>query len=151
VVTFDLDQGRRKESLQQQQIANAVADAGQAAVAQQVLAQQLAAAFDPQAAAAQAAQLVGSNTGVIPGTVTIPFIPLSGAVGYEPVITVLPEGANFNAAVVVSADRRYVRYSVGFPGTMPLFSAVGPVYTFNMATGVNGVGQGGGSGGYSGQ
>jgi hypothetical protein len=146
MVAFDLDQGRRKESLQQQQIANAVADAGQAAVTQQVLAQQLAAVFDPQAAAAQAAQLIGSNTGVIPGTVTVPFVPLTGAVGYEPVIITLPEGANFMATAVVSADRRYVRVT-----SVPFFSAVGPVYTFNMATGANTPGAGGGSTGYSGQ
>ena len=45
MVAFDLDAGRRKESVKEQQVANAAV--GQLAVRQQVLAQQLAAATDP--------------------------------------------------------------------------------------------------------
>ena len=47
VVAFDLRDGRRKESLKEQQVATAVA--GQLAVNRQILGQQLAAAIDPNA------------------------------------------------------------------------------------------------------
>ena len=72
---------------------------------------------------------------------------LHGAVGYEPIIITLPEGTNFAATAVVSADRRYVRITC-----VPLFSAVTNVHTFSMADGTTtqtpGVGTGGS--GYSG-
>jgi hypothetical protein len=51
-------------------------------------------------------------------------------VGYQPVITTLPEGVNMFARAVVSADRRYVRITC-----TPLFSGVGNVTTFNFQTG----------------
>jgi hypothetical protein len=52
------------------------------------------------------------------------------AVGYAPIITVLPEGTSLGASAVVSPDRRYVRMSL-----QPFFSRVGPVDTFNFRTG----------------
>jgi len=88
----------------------------------------------------------GSSGG---GNSIVPFpypFTRGGAVGYQPVITVLPEGANLGAFAVVSADRRYVRITV-----QPLFSGIGEVNTFNMATGENTTGIGGTGGqGYSG-
>jgi hypothetical protein len=63
-------------------------------------------------------------------------------VGFRPVITTLPEGTNFQATAVISADRRYVRITA-----TPLFSLVGDVTTFNFATGAQGGGGGGGVGG----
>jgi hypothetical protein len=53
-----------------------------------------------------------------------------GAVGFMPVITWLPEGTSFGAGAVISPDGRYVRVS-----SSPFFSSVGPVYTYNLATG----------------
>ena len=53
-----------------------------------------------------------------------------GAVGYRPMITTLPEGANFSTNAVISADRRYVRVSPS-----PTFSQITEVNTFNFVTG----------------
>ena len=50
-----------------------------------------------------------------------------GAVGFQPVITNLPEGAQFFSTAVISADRRYVRIS-----PFPFFSQIGQVDTFNF-------------------
>jgi hypothetical protein len=69
-----------------------------------------------------------------------------GAVGYQPVIITLPEGTNLMASAVISADRRYVRVE-----SLPLFSGVAEVNTFNTATGSNQQGRGGTGGqGFSG-
>ena len=74
-----------------------------------------------------------------------------GAVGYRPDITVLPEGAGFQATAVISADRRYVRVS-----PVPFFSQVNEVSTFNFVTGQGNTqqqgmgGVGGGMGGFGG-
>jgi hypothetical protein len=62
-----------------------------------------------------------------------------GAVGYQPQIITLPEGAQFRATAVISADRRYVRIS-----SLPFFSTIGEVSTFNFATGGS-TSQGGGN------
>ena len=64
------------------------------------------------------------------------------AVGFRPVITTLPEGANMGATAIISADRRYVRIS-----PTPLFSNVGDVTTFNFSGGGAAGGGGGGAGG----
>jgi len=50
--------------------------------------------------------------------------------GYMPVITWLPQGTMMGARAVISGDRRYVRVS-----PQPIFSSVGPVYTYNLNTG----------------
>ena len=69
-------------------------------------------------------------------------VPLRSAVGYSPVIITLPEGTNFAATAVVSADRRYVRITC-----VPFFSAVSQVHTFSIDSGATqstpGVGTGG--------
>jgi hypothetical protein len=86
----------------------------------------------------------GNNGGdLIVGNGLNPFV-LQGAVGYQPVITTLPEGTNMSATAVISADRRYVRISV-----VPLFSSIGNITTFNFATGAQSVQSG--SGGQLGQ
>lgn len=54
-------------------------------------------------------------------------VPTVGAVGYQPVIVVLPEGTNFSASAVISADRRYVRFSGGL-----MQSHISKVDTFNF-------------------
>jgi hypothetical protein len=152
VVAFKLDQGRRKESLEEQQVANAVA--GQLAVGQQILAQQLAAAVDPHALAAAAvgqqnlADVASGATTTVgggAGTGTEPifgFLPIQGAVGYQPIIITLPSGANTMFQAVVSADRRYVRITV-----LPMFSSIPKVNTFNYVSGSSGSSGGSTSGG----
>ena len=156
LVKFDVADGRRKESIEEQQVVNAAV----AAVAQrnlanhpEILAQQFGALTDPSAAAALgaannagAAASAGASQQINP----LAFNPawangLHGAVGYQPIIITLPEGTNMMATAVVSADRRYVRITC-----QPLFSAVTNVVTFSMATGAtqNTTGAfGGGSGG----
>lgn len=55
----------------------------------------------------------------------------NGPVGYRPIIGWLPSGPQLNVGPVsVSADRRYVRIPI-----QPFFSSIGPVHTFNYATG----------------
>ena len=51
-------------------------------------------------------------------------------VGYFPVITWLPDGTSFGASAVVSPDGRHVRINAN-----PMFSSIGPVYTYNWNTG----------------
>jgi hypothetical protein len=70
-----------------------------------------------------------------------------GAVGFQPIIQVLPEGTMMSVFGVVSADRRYVRVAVS-----PIFSTIGEVTTFTFAgqadpTDPNGGGGNGGGGG----
>jgi hypothetical protein len=56
--------------------------------------------------------------------------PRRGAVGYAPVIRVIPEGSSLRAAPTVSADRRYVRF-----GLQPAFSDIVDVFTFSYLNG----------------
>lgn len=143
LVVFDLKNGRRKEPLREQQVANAVG--GQLAMNRQILAQQLASSTDAAALAALAAARSGSASSGSSKNSSYPFFG-GGAVGYQPVITVLPQGANFSVTAVISADRRYVRIT-----SAPFFSGVSQVNTFNMTTG-DSASQTGGTGnqGYSG-
>ncbi len=150
---FDLKGGRRKESLRQEQVANAAGE--QLALNQQILAQQIAASIDPGAMSSiladrsSAASGEGVNGAAGNGAVGfVPFVP-RGAVGYQPVIVPLPAGASMSAVAVVSADRRYVR--ITFPQNALIFSAIGDVTTFNIATGATSTGSGqSGSSGFSG-
>jgi hypothetical protein len=137
VVAFDLVNGRRKEPLHDQQVANVVK--GQLALNRQILAQQLSSAADSQSLLNMA--LARANA----GNAGLPFVG-GGAVGYQPVIQWLPEGANISITAVVSADRRYVRIT-----SYPMFSGVSEVNTFNTTSGVS-TSQSGGTGnsGYSG-
>lgn len=135
VIRFALDQGRRQEPLEEVKVANAIRD--QAEMGRNLLAQQLGEAIDPRAvAAAQAARAgtLAGNAGALNGVGGLLPIPIpvlgGGAVGFRPVVTKLPEGANLAANAVISADRRYVRIS-----SMPLFSKVGKVLAFNIITG----------------
>jgi hypothetical protein len=145
-VVFDLKNGRRQEALKQHQVAQAARV--QLAVGRQILAQQLAAAVDPGEAGsvALARQRQASNNGFVP----FPFF-AGGAVGYQPVIREIPEGANMSATAVISADRRFVRIS-----PQPLFSGISEVNTFNFVSGQGGQTEGGtggtgfGGGGFGG-
>ncbi|HEX7446167.1 MAG TPA: VWA domain-containing protein [Pirellulales bacterium] len=143
VVVFDLKGGRRTEPLEEQQAANAVA--AQMKRGQQLeVARQLNALHDPRAVGSLASarnRVVGEQPRGI-----APFNPWvqRGAVGYQPVIVSLPKGATMTVApAVVSADRRYVRVT-----SIPLFSGVTEVNTFNYATGASGTSGGAGGGGF---
>ena len=141
-MNFDLADGRRKEKLQEQQVANAAVAHVALNQQQQILGQQLAALNDPLALQ----RLAAARGGYTPGGTTplaFPFgMPFQGAVGYQPVITSLPEGANMAATAVISADRRYVRITC-----VPLFSGVSQVHTFNTVSGQTSNVQGQGTGG----
>jgi hypothetical protein len=138
-VPFQVAEGRRKEALPDVQVAQAKI---QNANSRALLAQQLAGLNGGAAAQSFATSLsTGGGVGFVPGG----FF-LRGAVGYRPVITTLPEGANFSTNAVVSADRRYVRVSPS-----PLFSQITEVNTFNFVSGQGGTqGGGGGGGGFGG-
>ncbi len=138
LLAVNLPEGRRREPLLDAQIAQDVA--AQRSLGKAVLAQQLAAVTDPMAAAAISASRGGVPIAASPG---LPFFGRN-AVGYQPVITTLPEGVNMYARAVVSADRRYVRITA-----VPLFSVVGQVTQFNFSGGGAGGTGGGGVAGVS--
>ena len=137
MVSIEVPAGRRQELLLDAQVAQDVVTQQQ--LGRAILAQQLAGMAD-SSAAASLSQSRGTPRST--GTPGMPFF-RSGAVGYQPVITTLPEGTNMFAQAVVSADRRYVRIT-----TTPLFSGVGQVTQFNFSGGgAQGTGGGGGGGG----
>ncbi len=127
LILFQVEQGRRREPVQDHLLAN---DVQQLAMARQMIARQLMAVSDPSAAARFANSrwrpFMGGFRPVIGG----------GAVGFMPVVISLPEGTGLFAQAVVSADRRYVRLTA-----TPFFSFVAEVNTFNMQTGVGGLQQ----------
>jgi hypothetical protein len=150
LIKFDLNDGRRTEPIRDRLVANAAV--AQVNLHHQILAQQLAAMNDPNAnaalaaqqnavnAASQAASQNAANNANNPFPVGFP-VPLRSAVGYSPIIITLPEGTNYAATAVVSADRRYVRITC-----VPYFSAVSQVHTFSISSGVT-QNTGGGTGG----
>ncbi len=161
LILFNVEKGRREEPIEDVQLAGAVQ--GQLEMGRHILAQQMALVNDPNLARNVFANRVlqgvgngsngtgngsGNGNGNGNGTgVPIPFF-ARGAVGYQPVITVIPQGANMSATAVISADRRYVRISAA-----PIFTQITQVQTFNFATGQSGnsqVPQGGGLGGFGG-
>jgi hypothetical protein len=153
LVKFDLAGGRRTDPIRDRMVTNAAVAQVTSNRQQQFLAQQIAALNDPAANAALAAQQQAAaaasqqaaqnaaNNANNPFPVGFP-VPVRGAVGYAPVIITLPEGTNFAATAVVSADRRYVRIT-----SVPFFSAVSQVHTFSIDSGATqstpGVGTGG--------
>ena len=100
LVVFDLNDGRRNEALEEQQLANAAE--GQMHVNQAILAQQMASLANPNNGGAL---LNGSRQNLL----GLPVV--RQQVGYQPVITALPSGTSLSVSGVVSADRRYVRIS----------------------------------------
>jgi hypothetical protein len=117
VVVFDLQPGRRTDSLEATQIAGAVRRQQQ--IGHAVLAQQIDDVSQPS---------------IIPGR---PGFELDrrrrlalggGAVGFQPQITVLPDGTQFVAQAVISPDRKYVRVTA-----LPMFNTIGDVTTFTFA------------------
>ena len=141
LLSVNVPEGRRREPLLDAQIAHDVDT--QRILGKAVLAQQLAAITDPLATESMSE----SRGGASPPGPTGPGVPFfgNGAVGYQPIISTLPEGTNLSITAVVSADRRYVRINAN-----PLFSGVGAVTQFNFSGGGAG-GTGGGGGGGMGQ
>ncbi|MEX1223399.1 MAG: hypothetical protein WEA31_02515, partial [Pirellulales bacterium] len=120
MIVFDLKEGRRQENLEEHQLARAAQ--GQLAVNRAILAQQINAVQDP--VLAQQLATGGARPFVTGFT---PVIGRSGAVGYRPELTILPEGATLDVTAVISADRRYVRIT-----PRPVFSQIGDVSTFSV-------------------
>ncbi|MCE9556006.1 MAG: tetratricopeptide repeat protein [Planctomycetes bacterium] len=127
LVNFTVANGRRKQSLELQQVATDVEQ--QLAVNRTVLAQQIAAISNPKAIAAQQ---IAAQAQVPFVTGFTPVLGRGGAVGFQPQITTLPSGATMSATAVISADRRYVRITA-----LPFFSQVAGVSTFNVAQGTS--------------
>ncbi len=96
--------------------------------------------------------LFNGQTASISDNVQRPFVtsltPTVGiqAVGFTPTITVIPDGIFLQVTAVVSADRRYVRLTLG-----PSFTSIIDVQTFTFNSGGNvggnAIGVGGGIGG----
>ncbi len=124
-MTFNLDEGRRNESLADEQIANDITN--QLAVNRTILAQQIDAVSDSDVYQSQAA----ASRLRQPSTIGNRPVFNRSAVGYQPQITVLPIGMTMQANAVVSADRRYVRITC-----VPFFSHIKGVVQYNIQTGV---------------
>jgi hypothetical protein len=138
MVVFELKDGRRTESLDEQLVANAAVQ--QMEVKQHILAQQLNQLSDSSSMAGFAMSRRMAQAGMPFG-----FVNPQAGVGYAPIITQLPKGAVMRVLPsVISADRRYVRVS-----PVPFFSGVSEVNTFNFATGQSGTSGGAGFGGFS--
>ena len=133
LVEFSLASGRRTEPLAEQQIANVVRN--QVAISKAILSQQLNSVSDSAAtrdlaySRRKAAESISLDRGN-------PLARRLRKVGFQPVLTTLPEGANMTATAVISADRRYVRITA-----LPLFSMIGEVTTFNTGSGEVGGGE----------
>jgi hypothetical protein len=133
MIVFELEDGRRLQSLQAQQVE--VALQRQQAISQSVLTQRLGDFSDPRIAPFRGpgGDLSLSRRLALNGQI--------GAVGYQPIIQTLPQGVQMTAQGVVSADRRYVRIT-----SSPSFTGIGDVQNFEFATQV----QSGGGGGFGG-
>jgi hypothetical protein len=55
---------------------------------------------------------------------------VTGAVGFQPVVSTIPDGSIVQASAVVSPDRRYVRIAVN-----PIFTTLTDVFTFSFVSG----------------
>ncbi|MFI4875874.1 MAG: hypothetical protein ACIALR_11070 [Blastopirellula sp. JB062] len=121
MVNFTLKEGRRTDSLEENQVQ--VAAKAHAEMGRAVLAQMLDGYSDSYSSESYQTerQAMADNR---------PFIRNRSGVGFRPEITVLPEGVQFTAFAVISADRRYVRFT-GFPS----FTQIGNVTTFNIGSG----------------
>jgi hypothetical protein len=131
MVVFELDAGRRTEPLETAQLAGALQRQQQ--VSRSVLAQQLESLSDPRA--------LPTQSDILRRRRALGALGLGGAVGFQPIIQVLPEGTMLAVSGVVSADRRYVRI-----GVAPIFSTIGDVQTFTFAGNAQETDAGGGAG-----
>ena len=117
VVTVEVQRGRREKLL---------GALPQAMLPRHAAAANAGAAFDgnaPQRRALQRFEEARLHAGRQRGFVT-------GAVGFQPVVTILYEGTTLSANAVVSPDRRYVRMTVS-----PTFTSITDVLTFSFVNG----------------
>ncbi len=156
MVLFALDQGRRTGSLEDHEIETVVRN--QMIANRNVLAQELSEGYSSGAASDYFGGLL---SGVDNGNLAGPLngqLDNRGVVGYQPIITQVPEGTFFTVNHATTADRLHVLISVS-----PNFNAIQSVTTFNIlgdadtASGLSnsgggqgGGGQGGGGGGFGG-
>jgi hypothetical protein len=134
--TIELPAGRRRQPVAEAQVAQDILV--QQELSKTILAQQLAALSNDAAVDSLSNTRPKNPT---PGSTQRPFT-TGNAVGYQPIITTLPEGTNLQAMAVISANRKYVRIT-----STPLFSGIGQVTTFNYSSGAGGTGAAGGMGG----
>ena len=130
LVVFQLEEGRRSQPLEEQELQVAVRR--QEAISRAVLAQQLSDFSDPTALRGLSREEALRRRLALGG---------GGAVGFQPVIITLPAGTQMVATGVISADRRYVRIS-----SAPSFTGIGDVTTFTFAGAAQEAGAGGGGG-----
>lgn len=142
VVNFEVVDGRRVEPIEEEKIANL--ERVREKMGHQVLAQQFNALSDPSSARDYA---LAVYRGMRSGAIDPRLFGRAGAVGYRPEVQVFPEGNQMDAMAVISADRRYVRFTL--LGSAPVASGITNVDTFNFVTGQGG-NQGGGGGGFGG-
>jgi hypothetical protein len=140
MLVFKLENGRRVQPIEEAQLANVAKNQGQANRA--MLARQLEAASDSSSAVRDRAFADWQRQQAPAGR--LPF-GRPGAVGYRPVIQAFPEGNQLDAMAIISADRRYVRFTL--MGSQPVASGVTSVSTFNFVSGATDGGGGGGAGG----
>ncbi len=133
--TIELPSGRRRQPVIEAKVAQDVLV--QQELSKTILAQQLAALSSDDAVDSLSDTRPKTQP---PGGIQRPFT-TGNAVGYQPIITTLPEGTNLQAMAVISANRKYVRIT-----STPLFSGVGQVTTFNYSSGAGGTGGAGGGG-----
>jgi hypothetical protein len=136
IVNLDLADGRRREPVAEQKLANL--QRARAELGREILAQQFQLAQDRSASAGYffPTGVRSSYSRALNALFGRP-----GAVGVRPVIQQFPEGNQLMAMAIISADRRYVRFSM--IGQMPISSGITRVDTFNFVTG-EGDTQGGG-------
>lgn len=154
IVLFALDEGRRQEPLEEHAIATVVKQ--QLATNRNILAQQIPGTGDSLASYYGGSDYDGTDDvggGLIAGGGNPALNNLlnnslrQSAVGYQPTISLIPEGTFLTVNHATTADRLYVNISVS-----PTFSQISSVSTFNIlgdadtASGITGGGGGGGGG-----
>ncbi len=150
MVLFNLAEGRLAKPLEEQQV-RTIAEA-QFVTNRNVLAQQLAANDSSRAASEYYGSRYGTpgrNSGGLAGLQQRRRLGLNrGAVGYQPQISVIPEGSALSVNYAATADRMYVMISPS-----PFFQQILDVTTFNIlgnANNAQGAGGGGAGGGGAG-
>jgi hypothetical protein len=151
LVMFEVKDGRRTEPLEEQQLGQVATR--QMHVSHAVLAQALGASTNSASSkngdsfGEWAATSWNRNANANAGRFNVNR---RGPLGFSPQITRLPTGNSLSGQAIVSADRRYVRFSLF--GNSPISSDIIDVTTFNFVTGQGGqqgagFGAGGGQGG----
>lgn len=147
IVSFDLETGRRTESLEDAQLD--VAELRMSVAQKQLARNNALKRLSDQSILGQV--VGGSGQSSTPGSGrSSRYMPYYGpsVVGYRPIIIWLDQGGALTTNAVVSADRRYVRMSPA-----PQFSDIRKIVKYNIATGAesasdssSGSGSGSGSG-----